>query len=281
MGGNEPKRIFKDTTIPVEIGTMWEWIRSFGKEWLEHFPMYSDIELLNEEAMKKEESPVGLMRKVVMPLGKEEHIMTERLEFVDDNYFLLLYSLQKYKVENSDGGSSSDSSSEGPEPSKKSSKDALGAGTIFTVKLKGGLSEVDSTPETIISWLCQYEAANEAMSNLVENVLVKGIDSCLNQLDKEYEGVVGKCKILVKYARNLIAADLLTSDPYCTLRFNDMEEEEAVKTEVKKWTRNPDYDEKFELKVKSKSVQLIVAFFDYDAVGDGDDEMGTAQMEFE
>ena len=60
-----------------------------------------------------------------------------------------------------------------------------------------------------------------------------------------------------------------------------MEEEEAERTEVKKWTKNPDYDQHFELKVKGKSVQLIVAFFDYDAVGDGDDEMGTAQMEFE
>ena len=98
MAANESKRIFKDTTIPVEIGTMWEWLRSFGSEWLPHFPMYSHIELLNEEAMKGEESPVGLMRKVIMPLGKEEHVMTERLEFVDDDYFLLLYSLQSYEV---------------------------------------------------------------------------------------------------------------------------------------------------------------------------------------
>ena len=60
-----------------------------------------------------------------------------------------------------------------------------------------------------------------------------------------------------------------------------MDDEDAAKTEVKKWTKNPTYNEHHELPVRTKSFKLVIEFFDYDSVGGDDDEMGIASMELE
>ena len=268
------KLILREKTIPVEIGNIWEWVREFDSAWLPNFPALSSIEILNKSSITQQNrGRVGLLRQVVMIADETEHHFKERLEFFDDNFFTLLYSVQEYKNKPVDGDFLKEESDDPKPPS--------GVGTMFTVRLKGGLSEIDSTPETTLTWSCQFTVDQAGVEDLIKNVFMKGVDSLCQLLTEQYEGLIGKSKIFVMHAKGLIAADILTSDPYCTLRFIDMEEEDAVKTEVKKWTKNPVYNQEFVLPVRTKSFKLIIHFFDYDSVGGDDDEMGIATMELE
>ena len=207
------KLITREKTIPVEIGKIWEWVREFDSSWLPNFPAFSSIEILNKSSINKlDRGPVGLQRQVIMTIDETEHHFKERLEFFDDTSFALVYSVQEYKSKPVDGDFPKD------DPKSEEPKPPTGVGTIFTVRLKGGLSEIDSTPETTLFYSCQYTVDQSAVDDLINNVFMKGVDSLYELLAEQYEGLIGRCKIFLMHAKGLIAADILTSDPYCKLK---------------------------------------------------------------
>ena len=259
-------KLVMEKAVPLEIGKIWTWLKLFDSAWMKHFPAIKSIELLNKSSLKESgEGLVGLVRNVVIENEGAFHETKERLDFIDDTSFIMIYTLLEYRLE----------ALHGSHPDGQKNCDI--SGTVFCINLKGYLSDIDDTPETSIIWTCHYNSVNK---KLVEKVFTLAIDSCFQKFEDSFNGVIGRCTIFLKNARKLITADVFSSDPYCTMRLVDMPKSAAVKSAVKKWTKNPDYNQEFVLDVRPKSIKLILEFLDYDSVGNNDDPMGMAETDF-
>ena len=236
---SSPGKIVRQKIIPMEVNAVWGWVKTFDQQWIPHFPAITSIELVSNQASKKDgKSSKGVVRMVKMTHKDEVHSFKERLDFCKSEVYTLIYSLLEYH-KNSDGSASKDGDS------------AIDVrGTLFTIKLKGALNEVDQSPETKITWICQFNPEVPKLKELAENVFTLSIDSCLNEMERKFNEPIGKCTIFLKGAKNLMTADMFSSDPYCILRMSDMTSEAAKKSRVKKWTKNPAYNEDFEFEVR-------------------------------
>ena len=270
-----PGKIVRQKVVPLEVGSVWNWVKNFNQDWIPRFPAIQSIEVLASQSgggtSKKDgtKTSAGTVRSVKVKVKDEIHVLKEKLEFCKNGVYTIIYTLLEYTKPGASGGS---------DDKKEPAVDVKG--TMFTMKLKGCLSDVDLTPETRITWICSFDPTDRKLQELAETVLVAPIDSCLQEYERQFNQPVGVCKVFLKSAKNLITADVFSSDPYCMLRMSDMAPDKAQKSRVKKWTKNPTYNEEFELEVRPRSLKLIISFWDLDGSGDDDDPMGSAETEF-
>ncbi|XP_019626171.1 PREDICTED: uncharacterized protein LOC109471323 [Branchiostoma belcheri] len=224
---------------PVE--DVWKAFRPFGRDCMEYWKIYESMEI---EAPGNDVQ--GCIRRFVTSKTKSK--IRERLEWRDDKTHVEIYSLL---------------SMDPPPP--------VAMDNVYTTITMTELGE----KETEVKFECTFDVSVSFAVSRIQDNQKAAYTACITGLQQLFHSEVGTLEVVVGSASDLARTDgWCDADPYIVLAVNDGK---PVTTKVCRATQNPNWDERFELSVTSRSRNVIFTIMDRDTVGQ-DDIMGTANV---
>ncbi|KAI8507119.1 hypothetical protein Bbelb_155580 [Branchiostoma belcheri] len=228
-------------TVRGPVEDVWKAFRPFGRDCMEYWKIYESMEI---EAPGNDVQ--GCIRRFVTSKTKSK--IRERLEWRDDKTHVEIYSLL---------------SMDPPPP--------VAMDNVYTTITMTELGE----KETEVKFECTFDVSVSFAVSRIQDNQKAAYMACITGLQQLFHSEVGTLEVVVGSASDLARTDgWCDADPYIVLAVNDGK---PVTTKVCRATQNPNWDERFELSVTSRSRNIIFTIMDRDTVGQ-DDIMGTANV---